>query len=205
MTRREELNRNLAASPTIRLIPLAGHVVSQHFSRMFGEQDGLTASSAAVLGVLGWGAGRGFDTGTPGRATHAELARRCMIAPATVTGVVNTLVKAGYLRRERDAGDRRVVWLVLTEAGEERLRNIGRQIRSFTDPVMEGVDPSHEVIIRDFLIHVITHYTVADPARPGECDGDGHGGDGPDPDPESELAFDRERGAQDPSQPAGAR
>jgi DNA-binding MarR family transcriptional regulator len=123
--RSEELRTNLAASPTMRLVPLAGHVVSQRFGRIFGSQDGLTASSAAVLGVLGWGAGRAFDMGTPGRATHAELARRCMITPATLTGVVNTLVRAGYLRRERDQNDRRVVWLVLTDAGAERVTEIG--------------------------------------------------------------------------------
>src|SRR5262245_42635697 len=49
----------------------------------------------------------------------AELARRCMVAPTVITGIVDRLERQGLIRREADPRDRRVNRLVLTEAGRE--------------------------------------------------------------------------------------
>ena len=139
----------------MRLVALAGHVTSQRFGRVMGRQHGLSSSGAAVLAVLGWGQGQGIDRGPPGRATHAELARRMWLSPATLTGVVDTLEKAGYVRRERDGSDRRVVWLALTEAGEQRVKEIGRDAGDLFRDTMNDCDPATEKIVREFLINVI--------------------------------------------------
>ena len=79
-----------------------------------------------MLSALAFGTGRGIDGRQPGRATHSELAKRCLITPATLTGIVSTLEKAGYVRRERDRADRRVVWLLLTETGKSAPRRSAR-------------------------------------------------------------------------------
>ena len=50
-------------------------------------------------------------------ATLGDLARRLMVTPAVVTGLVDRLEKRGYVRRGGDPGDRRVVRLTLTDAG----------------------------------------------------------------------------------------
>jgi DNA-binding MarR family transcriptional regulator len=151
----EELRANLSGNPLLRLVSLAGHVTSQRFSRVMGRQHGLSPTGAVVLSMLSWGVGRGFEKGTPGRATHAELARRCFFTPATLTGVVDTLEKAGYVRRERDESDRRVVWLVITEDGRERAHEIGRQISTLIQPTEAEQDPAKEKIIREYLIDLI--------------------------------------------------
>jgi DNA-binding MarR family transcriptional regulator len=49
--------------------------------------------------------------------TLAELARRCMVAPTVITGIVDRLERQGFIRREADPHDRRVNRLVLTEDG----------------------------------------------------------------------------------------
>jgi DNA-binding MarR family transcriptional regulator len=151
----EQLRESLQTSPLLRLVSLAGHVTAQRFGRVMGQQHGLTSSGAAVLSTLGWGVGRGLETGIPGRATHTELARRCFFTPATLTGVVDTLERAGYVRRERDESDRRVVWLVLTDEGRERMREIGRQAAKLFQPTAAETDPAKEKIIREFLVELI--------------------------------------------------
>jgi len=151
----EQLRQSLTDSPLLRLVSLAGHVTSQRFGRVMGRQHGLSSTGAAVLAVLGWGQGRGLDKGTPGRATHAELARRMWIAPGTLTGVIDTLEKAGYVRRERDESDRRVVWLVLTKAGTERVHAIGRDAQELLQMPQAQCDPAKEKVIREFLIDLI--------------------------------------------------
>ena len=153
----DELRAALETSPLLRLVSLAGHVTSQRFGRVMAAQHGLTTSGAAVLSVLNWGVGRGLDQGTPGRATHAELAQRCFFTPATLTGVIDTLEKAGYVRRERDETDRRVVWLVVTEAGRARTREISKHFREAFQPTEAERDPAKEKVIREFLIDLIVH------------------------------------------------
>src|SRR5205823_14412729 len=88
----------------------------------------------------------------------AELARRIWLSPATLTGILDTLEKAGYVRRERDESDRRVVWLALTEAGAERVKAISRDAGELFHGTLAGCDPATEKIVREFLIDVIVTY-----------------------------------------------
>jgi DNA-binding MarR family transcriptional regulator len=54
------------------------------------------------------------------RLTIGELASRHGISSVNCTKLVNRMQKAGMVRRELDSRDRRVVWVVLTEAGRQR-------------------------------------------------------------------------------------
>jgi DNA-binding MarR family transcriptional regulator len=155
----ERLRRSLEAAPVLRLIALAGHVTSQQWSRLMNQQHGMTSAGVNTLLMLAWGTGRGgVEEGTPGRATNAELARRLWIRPATMSGIVDTLIKADYVARTRDVEDRRVVWLTLTEAGKARVGEIGDQLRDAFNPEHVTPDPEHEKIIREFLIDLIMTY-----------------------------------------------
>jgi DNA-binding MarR family transcriptional regulator len=55
--------------------------------------------------------------GEDGPLTMGELARRLGVTEKTVTGVVDRLEREGWLQRERDTVDRRVVRCRLTDAG----------------------------------------------------------------------------------------
>ena len=151
-----ELHERLHNAPLTRLVGLAGQAVGHTFRRLLAEEDGLSPGAAAVLTALAWGQGRGLaDHGEPGRATHTQLAQRCLITPATLTGVVTTLEKAGYVRRERDKNDRRVVWLLLTEDGEVRARQIAARAADAHSVLVPALSSELEAVIRQFLITVI--------------------------------------------------
>jgi DNA-binding MarR family transcriptional regulator len=150
-----ELHERLLGEPIMRLVGLAGQAVGNRFRRATAEEDGLSPGAGAVLLTLAFGRGRTIETGAPGRATHTELAQRCMITPATLTGIVSTLEKAGYVRRDRDHADRRVVWLVLTEEGAVRARQIGARITDANAELMKALTPELEAAMRGFLITVI--------------------------------------------------
>jgi DNA-binding MarR family transcriptional regulator len=150
-----ELQERLRSWPLLRLLTLAGHSTGNRFRRVLADEDGLSPGAAAVLTMLAWGSGRCLAAGTPGRATHSDLAGRCMITPATLTGIVSTLEKAGYVRRERDTADRRVVWLLLTEAGATRAKEIGDRATAANTDLVRSLTPEIERLLRDFLITVI--------------------------------------------------
>jgi DNA-binding MarR family transcriptional regulator len=68
---------------------------------------GLTPQQYRVLKLIGAGGER-----------SAKLAERLAVAKPTLTSTADGLVAAGLLRRETEMKDRRVVRLVLTEAGQ---------------------------------------------------------------------------------------
>src|SRR5512133_1412746 len=62
--------------------------------------------------------------GHDGPLTMGELARRISVTDKTVTGVVDRLELDGFLRRKRDAADRRVVRARATDRGAAVSRDI---------------------------------------------------------------------------------
>ena len=144
----------LEKAPLGRLVALAGHLAAERWTRFVTEAFGLTPAGAAVVTALG----------RQGRITHGDLARLCYIRPATLTGVVDTLVRSGHVERRGDDSDRRAVWIKLTAKGKRvaakvsrRLKDQGpqgseRAIRALTSV---DADPTQERIIRRFLIELI--------------------------------------------------
>lgn len=66
-----------------------------------------------------------------GSVRPARLAERLHVTPRSVTDVVDALVEAGYVRRDRDPADRRAQLVVPTEAGraaEERSRVVRARV-----------------------------------------------------------------------------
>jgi DNA-binding MarR family transcriptional regulator len=57
-----------------------------------------------------------------GSATHGELAAQLRVVPSTLSATLDALEKRGWVSRERDAEDRRVVRVALTDAGHAVLQ-----------------------------------------------------------------------------------
>jgi DNA-binding MarR family transcriptional regulator len=88
----------------------------------------------------------------------SDVAARGWSSPGTLTSVVNTLVREGYVERRPDPGDRRVVRLYVTDEGrricEDYLAIAGPRWREAFD----FVNPADEPIIRKFFIDMIGHF-----------------------------------------------
>ncbi|MCC7359599.1 MAG: MarR family transcriptional regulator [Anaerolineales bacterium] len=76
----------------------------------------LTPSSGLVLGMLA-------DAAEP--LPPNEIAARLIISRATVTGLLDSLERRGYIERRPHAGDRRMLLIALTDAG----RAVAQQFR----------------------------------------------------------------------------
>jgi DNA-binding MarR family transcriptional regulator len=74
------------------------------------EREGLTLPQSTVLTVL---------ADTDERLSARALGEHCHMLASTATGVIDRLEQQGYVRRERDSHDRRVVWVGLTDSGAE--------------------------------------------------------------------------------------
>jgi DNA-binding MarR family transcriptional regulator len=107
--------------------------------------------SPAGLGVLRvLLAGDGLKSG--------DVAARGWSTPGTLTSVVDTLVREGYVERRRDAEDRRVVRLFVTGKG----RRVCEDYCSLAGPrwrdAFDFVNPADEPVIRKFFVDMIDQF-----------------------------------------------
>lgn len=102
------------------------------------------------------------------QVTQVELAHRAAVSPSTAVGLLDRLEARGFVRRERDAEDRRRIHLHATDAGREAVRQVpedpqqrvGRAISLLPGPEQEAAAAalSHLVALLDS--------DVSDPAIP---------------------------------------
>jgi len=75
----------------------------------------------------------------PGQ-TLGGLAAYLRVTPPSASGLVDRLVRQGYLRREDDAQDRRLVRHQLTERGLATVTDLERDGRALLEAVFERLD-----------------------------------------------------------------
>jgi DNA-binding MarR family transcriptional regulator len=80
--------------------------------------------------------------GLDGPLTMGELARRVGVTEKTITGIVDRLEAAGYLARERDLADRRVVRARLTPRGNDVHLDIDGHVTRKVTALMRLLDPA---------------------------------------------------------------
>jgi DNA-binding MarR family transcriptional regulator len=87
----------------------------------------------------------------------SELADRAWSSPGTITSVVSTLVRDGFVERKPDDADRRVVRLYITDSGRALITYYvplaaGRMRKAF-----DFVDSDDEAVVRRFFVEMIAH------------------------------------------------
>jgi DNA-binding MarR family transcriptional regulator len=145
----------LRQAPLGRLISVAGHVVEQHWGRYLAEHHGLTPAGMRVLLILV----------RAGDSTHREIAERCFVRPATLTGIVDTLERDGFVARKQNPQDRRSVQLTLTDRGRETALALVDLMHSARPLTSVDADPAKREVVREFLLEIITTMSDGDLRR----------------------------------------
>ena len=134
------------------------HVLLLAASRIMGTfYAGTLAQSGLRISPAGLGVLRVLMAGDGLKSS--DVAARGGSSPGTLTSVVNTLVREGYVERRSDEGDRRVVRLFVTDMGrqvcEDYISLAGPQWRD----AFGFVDPADEPVIRKFFTDMIGHFS----------------------------------------------
>jgi DNA-binding MarR family transcriptional regulator len=87
----------------------------------------------------------------------SEVADRAWSSPGTLTSVVNTLVRDGFVERRADAADRRIVRLYITEQGRVVITYYVSQAAAWWHKAFDFVDSDDEAVVRKFFIQMINH------------------------------------------------
>ena len=86
-----------------------------------------------------------------------EAAERAWSSPGTVTAVVNTLVRDGFVERKPDETDRRIVRLYLTEQGRAVITYYVTQAAPRWRKAFDFATKDDEAVVRRFFVQMIGH------------------------------------------------
>ena len=135
-------------------VPLYGLVLAA--SRLLGAYGQQTVSAAGLkVSMAGLGVLRALMARDGLKST--EVAEQAWCTPGTVTSVVNTLVKDGFVERRPDEADRRVVRLYITDQGRALISYYVPQAAAGWRKAFDFVDSDDEAVVRRFFIQMIDH------------------------------------------------
>ncbi|HEY8825517.1 MAG TPA: MarR family transcriptional regulator [Candidatus Limnocylindria bacterium] len=98
------------AGMLLSLLPRIGKIAGQ----VAHERGAITLERARILWQL---------VESPRRS--GEIAQRCALTPASVSELVDSLERDGYVRRSEDRNDRRVVVVEITARGRREIERVG--------------------------------------------------------------------------------
>jgi len=121
--------------------------LAAHVNDLLRPHD-LTYSQWQVLSLVGKGA--------PAPTTQRQIQSCLRVESATLTGVIDGLVRRGWLVRRENAEDRRVNELTLTDAG----RAVYEELAAWVSPqvqerVQRGLTPGQVALAREVLQQVV--------------------------------------------------
>ncbi|MDQ3787588.1 MAG: MarR family transcriptional regulator [Actinomycetota bacterium] len=90
-------------------------------------------------------------------AAVGELARAVGVTSRNVTGLVDTLERAGMVRRVPDGGDRRVVRVLITDGGREWVRGFREPARRAMAALFHEFSPDDVSRLRDLCLRVVVN------------------------------------------------
>jgi len=103
----KQFNRNVAISEIMQSLRRIFKAV-QDYSHEVSEKFGITGPQLWALKAI-------FENES---LSLSDLSERMYLHPSTITGVIDRLEKKGYVIRNRDKVDRRVIYVQLTAEGK---------------------------------------------------------------------------------------
>jgi MarR family transcriptional regulator, 2-MHQ and catechol-resistance regulon repressor len=135
----------------------ASSAINSRLMPLLQAEFGVTSSQLGVLEALQH----------LGPMPHCALAGKLLVSPSNLTTVLDNLERAGFVRRDRDAADRRVSMISLTEAGAAHLASFFPQHVQRLTQVMSGLDADELVEFGRLCRKLGVSAASSQPARDG--------------------------------------
>jgi MarR family 2-MHQ and catechol resistance regulon transcriptional repressor len=146
------------SSMVVRHIFILNSVLQRAGNRMTEAHD-LTLPQWMALGCVGHKGDEGV--------THSELGQRLMLSKAPITGVVDRLERAGYVKRKTSAHDRRVSCITITPEGRQKWSDVRQVMRTHADSSCSALSSDEQQILVALLQRVLETVVAGDPMLAG--------------------------------------
>ncbi|HTH59013.1 MAG TPA: MarR family transcriptional regulator [Paraburkholderia sp.] len=132
------------------LIGRLDRLVSRRMTEVLARQ-GLTLPQYTALSVLR----------ARGQSTNAQLAERSFITPQSANEVVKAMEANGWVSRDTDALNRRLVLLSLTQQGSELLDECDKAVDEIESAMLHDLAPISEDALRQALYGCVRNLRAA--------------------------------------------
>jgi MarR family transcriptional regulator for hemolysin len=89
--------------------------------------------------------------------SQQELAKKVFKDNASITRIIELLVKAGYLKRATEARDRRRVKLILTKAGDKLIKEVEDVVSGYRAAALKGISKNSLGLLQQTLQQLIAN------------------------------------------------
>ena len=94
--------------------------------------------------------------------TQKDLQVTMKVESGTLTGIMDSLVKKGWVVREEHPHDRRIKLLRMTEQGRQKWRDIPNPIDVLRPRMMNGITPEEEAFVVKLLQKAVSNLNSLD-------------------------------------------
>lgn len=133
-----------------------GDVVSRSEAE-FLARHGLNQARLIVLVLL--------DGAENGSLRSSELADHAKVSRATITGLLDTMEKAGLISRAADPHDRRAFNVKITPKGEKLLAAVQPQLMAWTQDILSALSPHERTQLVKLLRKTQQAFAATKPAE----------------------------------------
>lgn len=109
--------------------------------RPFVTKAGLTSGQPKVLDFVAFHEG----------STQKQIAKGCGVEPATMSGIIDGLVKNGYIKKNVAEDNRREYQIFLTESGRKKHSEIRENMDFFENQILKTFTEEEQVLFQSFL------------------------------------------------------
>lgn len=139
-------NRGMNSNDIVSLISKIRDKVNKHLIAEM-ESHGIEAIVTSHGDIL-------YALNQKSRMTMAEIASVIRKDKSTVTSLVEKLVKLGYVSKERDTEDSRVIYVTLTKEGQELMPVFNQISRELMDVFYDGISKEEKEVLFSLLNRV---------------------------------------------------
>ena len=97
-----------------------------------------------------------------GKPSMKELSREIGVAVSTMTRILNVLVRDGYVKRENNNKDRRIVFVDLTVKGKKLAHKLNDCQESYLATVLNRIPENKQAIVHESLTLIMSTFEQED-------------------------------------------
>ncbi|MEF9941704.1 MAG: MarR family transcriptional regulator [Lachnospiraceae bacterium] len=129
--------------PTMLILHQLLHLSGIHAMHMLGKYD-LKPGQAGILFILDKNKG----------LSQRELAEFIGVKPPSITVALQKMEKKGFLERELDKQDQRIMRLRITQQGRECIINIKRVVKEMDEILCADMNSEEKILVRRLLLQM---------------------------------------------------
>ena len=139
---------DLEKVPSVGLFGMVVHQSGLRAQKMF-DKYGLNKSQAGILFML-----HHEEAVSQKPLSQKELAKKLNVTAPSITSAIQKMEKAGFIKRQPDEKDQRIMRLYLEKKGEACIEHVKEVAMQMDEIMFRGISQEEKLLLRRILIQI---------------------------------------------------